>query len=915
MSKDKGKLQYPLQEKDEQVVPQDNKRFSTRKQGRQAENLDPKLTYCPYEPEVLPNDEFKQKQTPFVIPPEGLNLLSVGDYRKNRKDELLQVRSVERQIAPRHVQVSPYVSYLLFIAEIASTVSVSFSTMKRKKSTLKGLCSGLYRVSTAANESSLNDLETDVDGGVFLLNFEKLNREICRISELSSSSNEDFRSSIGHGSSTNSYQQYPSIEDSVQIENGESAQGPVDSVDSAMIQSNSFSFNSFHAAADVPNSQGITLLHWATANDHVAAAWLLLRHAYVLTFISLFFSSKSKDYLGADFRLTTLKGYSVFHTAVCNNARSCLKLFLKLSFKQEKMDIMKRNDCKTSYKFTLQRDFSGNNLLHLACRLRKKHCLKIVLGFIMKYFGWLVVEEMLQQCNKSNQTPVHVACLWNSVEATNLLLTDNLKKIVNKIYNWRKRNKISAALREASKRTMFWRIGRGTVLHEMATVECNFACFTKNSPSLPGFHNKLGAAELKMYLLSECIATETFEKRCSKCEKAKLKVVRVILRCCPELVLLRDVLGQTALMCSVISGAVSLTKALLVDKGGKESIDPDSRTALHHAAARGKLRQVTILLEYGASIKAQDSYGATPMHYAAIGGFCATLRLLYQANKYTDEIRTNNGHSAFMWAAMNGKDISISTMIDANPVISREDFDYQGCTALHLAAAGDHVEVIDTLLLFKWNAEKRNKLGETPLIVAAKKGSTKAVRRLLRAGIDYSTQDKLNNTAFHVAADSDCKEILRQLVRYMNNPSLLNMRNDMGQTPLHYATEHNAVQCVRYLLRCGADSLMRDNRGWDPLMVAVQQGCWSTIILMLKDSSNINCYSAADNQTTLSLALEKKNYFLASFLETNGAMLANEIQNMAAQMSTKTTTSWEVIWFNLRSYISTSVYRYVIPEL
>lgn len=47
-------------------------------------------------------------------------------------------------------------------------------------------------------------------------------------------------------------------------------------------------------------------------------------------------------------------------------------------------------------------------------------------------------------------------------------------------------------------------------------------------------------------------------------------MVRVILRCCPELVLLRDVLGQTALMCSVINDAVSLTKALLVYKGGKE---------------------------------------------------------------------------------------------------------------------------------------------------------------------------------------------------------------------------------------------------------------------------------------------------------------------------------------------------------
>lgn len=58
-----------------------------------------------------------------------------------------------------------------------------------------------------------------------------------------------------------------------------------------------------------------------------------------------------------------------------------------------------------------------------------------------------------------------------------------------------------------------------------------------------------------------------------------------------------------------------------------------------------------------------------------------------------------------MWAAMNGMDISIRTMIDAGTVISQEDCDTQGCTALHLAAAGDHVEVIDTLLFFKWNAE------------------------------------------------------------------------------------------------------------------------------------------------------------------------------------------------------------------
>ncbi|VDO45001.1 unnamed protein product, partial [Brugia timori] len=180
---------------------------------------------------------------------------------------------------------------------------------------------------------------------------------------------------------------------------------------------------------------------------------------------------------------------------------------------------------------------------------------------------------------------------------------------------------------------------------------------------------------------------------------------------------------------------------------------------------------------------------------------------------------------------------------------------------------------------------KRNKLGETPLAVAAKNGSAGAVLCFLHAGVDFFSQDKFNNTVLHMAANSDSKkETLHQLLHYLKDSSLLNMRNNMGQTPLHCATEHNALQCVRYLLECGADPLIRDNRGWDPLMVAVRQGCWSTIILMLKNSSNINCYSAADNQTTLSLALERKNYILASFLEKNGALLASEIQDTAARM-------------------------------
>lgn len=47
--------------------------------------------------------------------------------------------------------------------------------------------------------------------------------------------------------------------------------------------------NILKVSINAADQQGITLLHWAAANDHLAVAEMLLRHVYVLNFISLFF--------------------------------------------------------------------------------------------------------------------------------------------------------------------------------------------------------------------------------------------------------------------------------------------------------------------------------------------------------------------------------------------------------------------------------------------------------------------------------------------------------------------------------------------------------------------------------------------------------------------------------------------------
>ncbi|VDN01051.1 unnamed protein product [Thelazia callipaeda] len=589
-----------------------------------------------------------------------------------------------------------------------------------------------------------------------------------------------------------------------------------------------------------------SMLHLAIANDRVAVTQLLLS-------------------LGADLQQITMKGRSLLHIAVINDAAKCL-MFLLTSFREKEKYKGREDGWIPTTKFIMHCDSNGENLLHLACRLRRNRCLKA--DHTVKQCGWLTLEEMLQQCNHNKQTPIHVACLSKSVVTVNFLLTSHLNKFLTKICKLKESHFIANTLRDVSVRTLLWRIERGTILHELTAMKCNSAY--------------------------------SFDKHLS----SSLNLLKL------------DVYDECRRVFHTLSIFNNKKWAILKQSKKFKLVDPIFHTALHHAALWGRLLQIKILLKCGASLKEQDEYGATPMHHAAIRGHAETLKLLYKANKFKDEIVTNSGHNAFMWAAMHGFDSSIRTMLDTNPAISREDYDRNGCTALHLAANYDHVGVVSTLLAFNWNLEKQNKFGQTPLLLAAKNGCSATVRRLLRAGANYAVEDKSKNNVLHLVADSDSKqETLLELLNFTNNSTVINSRNNMGKTPLHIAAECNSVQCIRCLFEYGADPLVKDYRGWDPFMVAIQRGCWSTIIVMIKSNlldfrifhpvhficvlhnlkselviviiffrnpSSSTCYSTVNRFTTLSLALEMKNFILASFLEANSE---NEIKDVAARKS------------------------------
>src|SRR5215813_3659076 len=88
-----------------------------------------------------------------------------------------------------------------------------------------------------------------------------------------------------------------------------------------------------------------------------------------------------------------------------------------------------------------------------------------------------------------------------------------------------------------------------------------------------------------------------------------------------------------------------------------------------------------------------------------------------------------------------------------------------GTTALHWAAHWDNVEAADLLIKAGANPMAANRLGATPLFIAAENGSAAMVTKLLAAGADPNAPFLSNGeTALMVAARSGNVETVKTLL-------------------------------------------------------------------------------------------------------------------------------------------------------
>ena len=212
--------------------------------------------------------------------------------------------------------------------------------------------------------------------------------------------------------------------------------------------------------------------------------------------------------------------------------------------------------------------------------------------------------------------------------------------------------------------------------------------------------------------------------------------------------------------------------------------------------------------------------------------------VLTKADKLVREVITrkvlstdNKDRYLYLMFATHNEDVKLMSYLLDNDARVTGDTIY---IAVHKA----NIEILETLLdhpnTKKGDVNDQGNAvnGNYPLIVAARKGLTKAVQCLVDHGVDLAVSNTKKLTALHKAIVYKKEEISEILIE--NGAPLDKKGGKFKRTPLHIAADMGQESIVKRLLRKGASTLVKDHRGHYPIHLAAIQGHAGAVRIMIQ---------------------------------------------------------------------------------
>ncbi len=244
------------------------------------------------------------------------------------------------------------------------------------------------------------------------------------------------------------------------------------------------------------------------------------------------------------------------------------------------------------------------------------------------------------------------------------------------------------------------------------------------------------------------------------------------------------------------------------------------------AAADGDVKTLKAHLAKGADVNAMDRvFGVTPLASAALLGQLQTVELLIK--KGADVNRKNrDGATALHAAAFLGHPDLVQLLIDNGADVNAEN--YEGETPLNVATVDwETTEYIVGMLQIDIDEDR------------VKSGRARVVKLLNQHGahLGKGEANSSGDELCEAAAAGDIEAVKAQMIKGAD-PNARD--NEIGATPLTWATLFNRVEVAEFLIQKGANVNAKNRDGATPLHAAAFLGHADIAALLIKKGADVS---------------------------------------------------------------------------
>ncbi|KAK6530571.1 hypothetical protein TWF281_007414 [Arthrobotrys megalospora] len=364
---------------------------------------------------------------------------------------------------------------------------------------------------------------------------------------------------------------------------------------------------------------------------------------------------------------------------------------------------------------------------------------------------------------------------------------------------------------------------------------------------------------------------------------------------------------------SASAQAMTASKLHVADADYSQRV-PRQMTGVHVAAYFGMREATAILLENEYNPNVEDSYGRTPLSWAARNGHEMVVRLLLTKNGINGDAKDAEYGQTPLWlASENGHEAIVKLLFDSGGDLNSKDTFY-GRTPLWCAAEGGHQAVVEFLLSQEGvDLNARVKDGRTPLSLAASRdykewatlyvdkgkyrytrqsprkpntesswtvlssaaenGRDEMVKLLLtKSDLDLNTKvTKYGFTPLWCAAANGHEAVVKLLLA-KEGIHLNTKDTEYERTPLSWAAHNGHAGVVKLLLaKNGVHLNSRDKWGSTPLQLAASSGHNAVVKLLISNGSVMLDFKDKSGYTPLSTAAKRGHEAAVLLLLDKGA--------------------------------------------